>query len=134
MRGAPGVFDAGELREHRARRLAGGGDGNTDVLVVDEATVGALRRGFLPMLLPADFARRASFPNSFNGPLLPGLGPTCDYFGDGSLLLVLLPGHARGQIGMLAQTESGPVLFAADCCWLSRWLRPTSSTPLGTRP
>ena len=22
----------------------------------------------------------------------------------------------------------------ADCCWLSRWLRPTSSTPLGTRP
>ena len=67
----------------------------------------ALRRGFLPMLLPPDFERRASFPDTFDGPLLPGLGPTCDYFGDGSLLLVLLPGHARGQIGMLAQTESG---------------------------
>jgi glyoxylase-like metal-dependent hydrolase (beta-lactamase superfamily II) len=83
----------------------------------------ALRRGFLPMLLPGDFARRAEFPDTFAGPLLPGLGPTCDYFGDGSLLLVLLPGHARGQIGMLAQTESGPVLFAADCCWLSRSIR-----------
>jgi glyoxylase-like metal-dependent hydrolase (beta-lactamase superfamily II) len=83
----------------------------------------ALRRGFLPMLLPGDFARRVAFPDAFDGPLLPGLGPTCDYFGDGSLLLVLLPGHARGQIGMLAQTESGPVLFAADCCWLSRSIR-----------
>jgi glyoxylase-like metal-dependent hydrolase (beta-lactamase superfamily II) len=83
----------------------------------------ALRRGFLPMLLLPDFARRATFPDTFAGPLLPGLGPTCDYFGDGSLLLVLLPGHARGQIGMLAQTENGPVLFAADCCWLSRSIR-----------
>ncbi len=83
----------------------------------------ALRRGFLPALLPEDFERRATFPDTFDGPLLPGLGPTCDYFGDGSLLLILLPGHARGQIGMLAQTESGPILFAADCCWLSRSIR-----------
>jgi glyoxylase-like metal-dependent hydrolase (beta-lactamase superfamily II) len=44
-------------------------------------------------------------------------------FGDGSLALVTLPGHARGQLGLLARTDRGPVLFAADSCWLRRSIR-----------
>lgn len=85
--------------------------------------VSALRRAFIPSLLPPDFERRATLISSFDGPGLPGLGPTHDLFGDGSALLVRLPGHARGQVGMLASTEVGPVLFAADGCWLTRQVR-----------
>jgi glyoxylase-like metal-dependent hydrolase (beta-lactamase superfamily II) len=83
----------------------------------------ALRRGFLPALLPDDFRERTTLLPAFTGPALPALGPTFDLLGDGSLLLVELPGHARGQIGMLAQTDRGRVLFAADGSWLTRAIR-----------
>ncbi len=83
----------------------------------------ALGRAFLPALLPADFAARLTQLPPFQGPPLPGLGPTHDLFGDGTLQLVALPGHARGQIGALAQTGRGPVLFAADGCWLTQAAR-----------
>lgn len=82
--------------------------------------INALRRGFIPALLPEDFPQRLRLLSRFTGAALPGLGATCDLFNDGSLLLVELPGHARGQMGMLAQTQRGPLLFAADGCWLSR--------------
>lgn len=85
--------------------------------------VSALLRAFIPSLLPADFESRATLVADFAGPSLPGLGPTHDLFGDGSALLVELPGHAKGQVGMLANTERGPVLFAADGCWLTRQVR-----------
>lgn len=83
----------------------------------------ALRRAFIPALLPDDFARRVQLLPRFSGSALPGLGPSHDLFGDGSLLLVELPGHACGQLGLLAQTDRGPVLFAADSCWHSRSIR-----------
>lgn len=83
----------------------------------------ALRRGYLPALLPADLAARARPLPAFDGPPLPHLGPTHDLFGDGSLLLVALPGHARGQIGALLQTADGPVLLAADGAWTRRSIR-----------
>jgi glyoxylase-like metal-dependent hydrolase (beta-lactamase superfamily II) len=83
----------------------------------------ALLRGVIPALLPEDFASRATLLSDFSGPTLPALGPTHDLFGDGSLLLMPLPGHARGQIGLLARTERGPILLAADGCWLSRSYR-----------
>jgi glyoxylase-like metal-dependent hydrolase (beta-lactamase superfamily II) len=83
----------------------------------------ALRRAHLPALMPDDLAARAAPLPAFAGPPLPGLGPTHDLFGDGSLLLVRLPGHARGQIGALAQTEAGPLLLAADGAWTSQAIR-----------
>jgi glyoxylase-like metal-dependent hydrolase (beta-lactamase superfamily II) len=83
----------------------------------------ALRRAFIPALLPDDFCKRATLLESFDGPSLPALGPTCDLFGDGSLLLMPLPGHAHGQMGLLAHTERGRILFAADGCWLRRSFR-----------
>lgn len=83
----------------------------------------ALRRGYVPALVPADFAARAQLLEPFSGEALPGLGPTHDIFGDGSLLLVELPGHARGQLGLLATTERGRVLFAADGAWMRRAIR-----------
>lgn len=83
----------------------------------------ALRRAFIPALLPEHFARRATLLASFQGEPLSALGATHDLFGDGSLLLVELPGHARGQIGLLARTARGRVLFAADGCWMRRSIR-----------
>lgn len=83
----------------------------------------ALRKAFMPTLLPADFITRLRAVADFTGPELPALGPTHDVLGDGSLLLVALPGHARGQIGMFARTARGPVLFAADGAWLTRAIR-----------
>src|SRR5687768_3695112 len=56
----------------------------------------ALRRGVLPDLLPGDFAARATLVTEFGATDLNALGPTHDLFGDGSGLLVPLPGHARG--------------------------------------
>jgi glyoxylase-like metal-dependent hydrolase (beta-lactamase superfamily II) len=91
--------------------------------------LGALRRGQLPALLPADLAARARPLPRFTGPPLPGLGPTHDLFGDGSLLLVALPGHARGQIGALLDTGAGPVLLAADGAWTRRSIRELRPPP-----
>jgi glyoxylase-like metal-dependent hydrolase (beta-lactamase superfamily II) len=84
---------------------------------------GALRYGFIPQLMPDNFAYRANLLAEFTGPQLGTLGPTHDLFGDGSLVLVSLPGHARGQLGLLARTDRGLVLFTADSCWLRRSIR-----------
>ena len=83
----------------------------------------ALLRGFVPALLPTDFAQRATLLPPFGGPELPPFGPTHDLFNDGSIKLMALPGHARGQIGMLAHTTRGPILFAADGAWLTQAIR-----------
>lgn len=82
--------------------------------------IAALRRGFVPSLLPADFRNRVTLLNELRGPALPHLGPTHDLFGDGSAILVRLPGHARGQVGLLANTQRGRIFFVADSCWLAR--------------
>jgi glyoxylase-like metal-dependent hydrolase (beta-lactamase superfamily II) len=83
----------------------------------------ALRRAFIPALLPEGFERQATLLAPFQGEPLPALGATHDLFGDGSLLLIALPGHARGQIGLLARTARGRILFAADGCWMRRSIR-----------
>jgi glyoxylase-like metal-dependent hydrolase (beta-lactamase superfamily II) len=85
--------------------------------------LGALLRAVIPALLPADLGQRAQLLSRFDGPQLPGLGRCHDLFGDGALRLVPLPGHARGQLGLLAETTGGAVLFAADACWLTRAIR-----------
>lgn len=84
----------------------------------------ALLRGVLPDLLPADFTVRAELlPLTFADEPLPHLGPTHDLFGDGLLRLVRLPGHASGQIGLLAETERGLVFFVADAAYTRRSIR-----------
>jgi glyoxylase-like metal-dependent hydrolase (beta-lactamase superfamily II) len=88
---------------------------------------GALARAFIPDLLPPDFERRAVLLDDFAGPALDGLGPTLDLFGDGSAVVLSLPGHARGQIGLLANTQRGQLFFIADSCWMSEAFR--TNTP-----
>ncbi len=84
-----------------------------------------MRLAFMPGLLPSDFHDRVQWVEGLSGR---GDGPfpaTGDLFGDGSIRLVDLPGHAAGQIGAFATvaTADGPprrALLAADSCWLSR--------------
>ncbi len=129
---APGDIGSVLISHFHADHIAGLADFPTSRFVALREAYGsvakirglrALRRAFVPNLLPRDFAARATLLDAFTGPPLPGLGATYDYYGDGSLLLVRLPGHARGQVGMLANTGRGPIFFVADSCWLAQSVR-----------
>jgi glyoxylase-like metal-dependent hydrolase (beta-lactamase superfamily II) len=83
----------------------------------------AVRKGYLPSLIPEDFSERAELLPEFSGPEIGALGASHDLFGDGSVQLVSLPGHARGQMGMLALVQGKRYLFTADACLHSESLR-----------
>ncbi|MDX1907411.1 MAG: MBL fold metallo-hydrolase [Bacteroidia bacterium] len=80
--------------------------------------------GFLQGLLPEGFEQRTTFVERLPGygrTEKPALGPGTDLLGDGSLVLMPLPGHARGQFGVWMRTEDKEdMLLAADACWMSR--------------
>ncbi|NTW38774.1 MAG: MBL fold metallo-hydrolase [Cellulomonadaceae bacterium] len=80
-------------------------------------------RGVLAGLLPADLADRTTLVDDLpeaavglHGPL----GPGRDLFGDGSLVLVPLPGHAQGHLGLLVRTAAARVLLVGDAAWSTR--------------
>jgi glyoxylase-like metal-dependent hydrolase (beta-lactamase superfamily II) len=81
----------------------------------------ALRHGFITSLFPKTV--RIQKVDSFQHQELPELGQTHDIFGDGLLRLIQLPGHARGQLGLVVQTTHGNVLLAADGCWSTKAYR-----------
>lgn len=87
------------------------------------SSIRALTRGFLPSLMPADFERRALLIDDFSGADVPPFGGSYDIFSDGSALLVRLPGHAKGQLGLMAQTIHGRIFFAADSYWMPASIR-----------
>ncbi|WP_285137291.1 MBL fold metallo-hydrolase [Microbacterium sp. lyk4-40-TSB-66] len=72
-----------------------------------------LRDGLLRRLLPTWFGAATVLPSPVFAPGPHGLR-TADLFGDGSYLLVDLPGHARGHLGALVEHE---VLLAGDAAW-----------------
>ena len=78
----------------------------------------AVRRGFLPQLLPDDFEARVHTINELHSP---GIGPlrNChDLFGDGTVRLFDLDGHANGQMGALLRESNGKQTFlVADTFW-----------------
>lgn len=87
----------------------------------------AVRKAFLPGLLPPDFTARVAAVEGLRQVELPArLRPFetgADLFGDGSVAIVPLPGHAAGHYGVLLQTEPAPTFLVADACWLSRQYR-----------
>ncbi len=52
-----------------------------------------------------------------DGPPVSTFAASHDLFGDASVLLVDLPGHTPGSIGVLARTKDGWVLLAGDAAW-----------------
>jgi glyoxylase-like metal-dependent hydrolase (beta-lactamase superfamily II) len=93
-----------------------------------------LRRGYLPELLPDDFRSRLVLVDAFaDGPHGP-FPATRDLLGDASLRLIPLPGHAAGQLGLLAELEGDRrVFFVADACWVSAGYRQLSAPSRLTR-
>lgn len=77
----------------------------------------ALAKAYVPELVPHDLPDRARFVDDFESTAVEGLGPTHDLWGDDTIRLVRLPGHARGQIGALVTLDHRPTLLAADGCW-----------------
>jgi glyoxylase-like metal-dependent hydrolase (beta-lactamase superfamily II) len=79
----------------------------------------ALLKGFLPELLPADFQHRMIFIEEktkvkLDESFLPFIS-AYDIFGDQTILAIDLPGHAKGQIGILLAQEN--IFFVADAAW-----------------
>lgn len=88
----------------------------------------ALRRGYLPALMPRDFDQRAVPIDAQRFRPLPAecapFQSGFDLLGDGSLWAVLLPGHAAGQLGLFVRDTRGETVFlCADACWSSRSYR-----------
>jgi glyoxylase-like metal-dependent hydrolase (beta-lactamase superfamily II) len=93
------------------------------IAVRELSSIRALSRAFIPSLMPADFEQRATFVADFSGPEIRPFGRSYDLFSDGSALLVRLPGHARGQLGLVAHTREGRIFFAADSYWMAASIR-----------
>ncbi len=83
-----------------------------------------VRNAFLSSLVPSWLPDRAHAipPTAFSRDAeLPF--PSHDLFGDGSLRLLELPGHAPGQVGLAFHSPAGPELYAADAYWRESQLR-----------
>jgi len=75
--------------------------------------------GVFPDLLPPDFEARLEFYDDAPQVAAPlGLGPAWDIAGDGSVLVVDLPGHHAGHVGLCFPKREQPLLYAADVQWL----------------
>jgi glyoxylase-like metal-dependent hydrolase (beta-lactamase superfamily II) len=89
--------------------------------------VGALSMGLLPELVDAQARARLHWFEDLPAVALRGpferFGSGYDLFGDGSLLLIALPGHAAGHYGVLFEDDRGPVFLIADASWSSQAIR-----------
>ncbi|MEJ8544271.1 MBL fold metallo-hydrolase [Brevibacillus borstelensis] len=88
----------------------------------------AVKKGFLPELMPEDFEERAVFID--DGPKVRlsreyrPFEEAYDPFADKSLLAVDLNGHAKGQFGVFLRDAQGrDILLCADAAWSSRAYR-----------
>ena len=87
----------------------------------------AVRRAFLPELLPPDFEARSQALTFETAP--PAFAPferVADVFSDGSVYALPVPGHAPGMIALVVRTRetatlggdgSGLTLLASDAAW-----------------
>ena len=87
----------------------------------------AVRRAYLPSLIPSDFDSRAA-PVDMTHPvnLPPEYAPFTrgyDLLGDESILAVELPGHAHGQMGLFVRDARQTYFFVADAAWQARSFR-----------
>lgn len=81
----------------------------------------AFSKGVLKDLLPKDLKQRTVCIDEACEKLDdPIFGHKYDLFGDDSLHIYELPGHAAGQIGVMLETEQKPYFLVADACWVKR--------------
>jgi glyoxylase-like metal-dependent hydrolase (beta-lactamase superfamily II) len=78
----------------------------------------------LPGHLPEETGDRLHLLDEPRGPAVAGVFPTTDLFGDGSIRIIALPGHAAGQIGAVLRLSDGrQLLLAADACYSREAIR-----------
>jgi len=104
----------------------------------DSGRLMRLRKATLSALLPEDFAARHRAIEALSRTELPhawrALGDGADVLGDGSLLAVPLPGHARGHYGLLLRHQDDrEVLLAGDATWRIDEQRRASASAWPTR-
>jgi N-acyl homoserine lactone hydrolase len=65
------------------------------------------------------------------GPAYEGFRSSYDLFGDGSIILVPLPGHTAGNVGMFINRSNGSRVFLlGDAVWVSEnYIRPATMHP-----
>ena len=81
----------------------------------------AFSKGILKKLLPADLADRTVFIEDQGAVKQDAIfGSVHDLFGDDSILIYDLPGHAAGQIGVRLETKRKGYFLISDACWLKR--------------
>ena len=79
----------------------------------------AFSKGILKALLPDDVLNRICIIEDKSSIIKDSiLGDKYDLFGDNSIQIVSLPGHAAGQIGIILETEKQTYFLIADACWL----------------
>lgn len=94
---------------------------------------GKTRELFLPELLPSEFERRTDWVHNdqFSSDLVELKDfRVLDYWGDQTMYLVDLPGHAIGQFGIYFPTLKKPLLYAVDATWNTDALRLGRQVPL----
>ncbi|AHG22106.1 metallo-beta-lactamase [Chania multitudinisentens RB-25] len=84
--------------------------------------IAALKRAFVPGLIPEDFEAALQFVESFPQQSLPAaLAPFQQGYAlpgsAGQIVIVPLPGHAAGHLGAFVQTDEGWRLLASDAAW-----------------
>ncbi len=78
----------------------------------------SMKEVFFDDLFPLDFGERVHEIETKPCPLpFKTFSEGFDIFGDQSIIAVSLPGHARGQMGILLKTGSQMIFLAADACW-----------------
>jgi len=93
-------------------------------LLKRKAGFGALKSAFLSGLIPADFeGRTLAITNEGKINISSQVAPFTegyDLFGEGSIVLVDLPGHAAGQMGaLLTDKDNARYFLIADAAWKS---------------
>lgn len=88
----------------------------------DKSRLSLTMSGILPALIPADILARCVFFEDCARTALPAafepFSAAADIIGDGSLLMVELPGHCPGHWGMVFKRENDQfVFFVADAAW-----------------
>ncbi|HUB91240.1 MAG TPA: MBL fold metallo-hydrolase [Dyella sp.] len=96
--------------------------------------LGALKRGLLPGLLPANFLERVRWIEDTPSVRLSGCFAEFeaghDLWADGSMLAIALPGHAAGHYGLLFRAANGEQVFlVADAAWSSQAVRDGIAPP-----
>lgn len=82
----------------------------------------AVFKGILKSLIPKDISERACFPEEqFEESNFSGLKA---WKWSNDLYFINLPGHSRGQIGLLVRnSDRGDLLFCADAAWSLKTIR-----------